>query len=218
MLAHRGVVQQFRGDLDVVAWSYYFLFSDRDRIAIVLIAQTLIFAAVAVVCTLLLFLHVFNVAIIAVGIAAIDGALFCVMYVWGVPLDASVAFICLAMAIGMSIDYVVHISHAFEHHAGSPRERAQAAVCGIGASVLKGGTSTFLGISILGAATSELFRTFFKMLVSTVFLGLFTGLAFYPAVAVWVGRFIPHKSGVEASAGPSGGGARATHDESTSSR
>jgi hypothetical protein len=41
-----------------------------------------------VVGTLVLFLHVLNVAVIAVGIAAIDGALFCVMYVWGVPLDA----------------------------------------------------------------------------------------------------------------------------------
>ena len=41
--------------------------------------------------------------------AAIDGGLFCVMYVWGVPLD-SVAFICLAMAIGMSVDYVVRAS------------------------------------------------------------------------------------------------------------
>ena len=153
--------------------------------------------------TLLLFLHAVNVAVIAVGIAAIDGGLFCVMYAWGVPLD-SVAFICLAMAIGMSVDYVVHLSHAFEHHAGMPRERAQAAVCGIGASVLKGGTSTFLGIVVLGAATSEVFRTFFKMLVSTVFLGLLTGLAFYPAAAVWVGRFnpaTPHKSRVEASAG-----------------
>ena len=154
MLAHRGAVEQSRGDLDVVAWSYYFLFSDRDRIATVLVAETLAFAAVAVVGTLLLFLHAVNVAVIAVGIAAIDGALFCVMFVWGVPLDA-VAFICLAMAIGMSVDYVVHLSHAFEHHAGSPRERAQAAVCGIGASVLKGGTSTFLGIVVLGAATSE---------------------------------------------------------------
>ena len=75
-------------------------------------------------------------------------------------------------------------------------------MCGIGASVLKGGTSTFLGIAVLGAAASEIFRTFFKMLIATVLLGLLTGLAFYPAVAVWVGRFIPHKSGGEALAGP----------------
>jgi hypothetical protein len=39
------------------------------------------------------------------------------------------------------------------------------------------------------------------MLIATVLLGLLTGLAFYPAVAVWVGRFIPHKSGGEALAG-----------------
>ena len=33
----------------VVAWSYYFIFSDRDRIATILVAETLVFAAVAVV-------------------------------------------------------------------------------------------------------------------------------------------------------------------------
>lgn len=54
------------------------------------------------------------------------------------------------------------------------------------------------------------------MLISTVFLGLLTGLAFYPAVAVWVGRLIPHKSGVEASASPQAPGAT-TQEESTSS-
>ena len=54
------------------------------------------------------------------------------------------------------------------------------------------------------------------MLISTVFLGLLTGLAFYPAVVVWVGRFIPHKSGVEASAGPRAVAPEATQ-ESTSS-
>tara|TARA_B100000795_G_scaffold22914_1_gene15333 strand:- start:242 stop:412 length:171 start_codon:yes stop_codon:yes gene_type:complete len=55
------------------------------------------------------------------------------------------------------------------------------------------------------------------MLISTVFLGLLTGLAFYPAVAVWVGRFIPYKGGVEASAGPQAAAPGDTHDESTSS-
>ena len=38
-----------------------------------LVAETLAFAAVAVVGTLLLFLHALNVAVIALGIAAIDG-------------------------------------------------------------------------------------------------------------------------------------------------
>ena len=42
------------------------------------------------------------------------------------------------------------------------------------------------------------------MLIATVLLGLLTGLAFYPAVAVWVGRFIPHKSGGEVLAGSGG--------------
>ena len=51
------------------------------------------------------------------------------------------------------------------------------------------------------------------MLISTVFLGLLTGLAFYPAVAVWVGRLIPHESGVEASAGPQAAAPGATTQE-----
>ena len=33
------------------------------------------------------------------------------MYVWDVPIDAA-SFVCLAMAIGLSVDYVVHLSHA----------------------------------------------------------------------------------------------------------
>ena len=41
-----------------------------------------------------------------------------------------------------------------------------------------------------------------RLLSLAVLLGLLTGLAFYPAVAVWVGRFIPRKSGGEALAGP----------------
>lgn len=47
----------------------------------------------------------------------------------------------------------------------------------------------------------EVFRIFFKMLVATVFLGLLTGLAFFPAAVTLVGRWIPpKKNGAEESA------------------
>jgi len=33
------------------------------------------------------------------------------MYLWAIPIDAA-SFVCIAMAIGMSVDYIVHLSHA----------------------------------------------------------------------------------------------------------
>jgi len=186
-------VAEEKAGLNVEIYSYFFVFSDRDDMITELIFGTLAYAAAAVLGALLLFLHVFTVLLIGVGIAAVDGGLFCVMWLWNVPLDVS-AFICLAISIGLAVDYVVHVAHAFEHSSGDARERAQEGLREIGGSVFKGGMSTFLGIVLLSAAPSEVFRIFFKMLFSTVVLALFIGLALFPALASLFGSIIPAKT------------------------
>lgn len=180
-------------ELGAVLYSYFFIFSERDAIVLSLISSTLLSAAGAVLAVLLLFLHAGTVALIAVGIAGVDGGLFIMMMLWDVPIDIG-SFICLAIAVGLSVDYVVHVAHAFEHAHGSGAERAVAALEEIGGSVFKGGASTFLGIVLLAGSESEVFRIFFKMLVTTVALGLLTGLVFFPAAASLVGRWIPPKA------------------------
>ena len=78
-------------------------------------------------------------------------------------MDAA-SFICLAMAIGLSVDYVVHLSHAVaseeEEESGSENPRSTAeciakALDKVGVSIFKGGLSTFLGICLLAFSLSE---------------------------------------------------------------
>ena len=106
-----------------------------------LVLETLAFAAAAVLGTLVFFLHPLSVAVIALAIASIDGGIFLLMYLWAVPLDA-VAFICLAMSIGLSVDYVVHVAHAFEHEEGTPEQRIKAALHGATHACAKGAPYT----------------------------------------------------------------------------
>lgn len=177
---------------DVLIFSPFYMFHERDGKMTTLLTKTLLFAALAVLGTLMFFLHPVSVLIIAFSIASIDGALFVVMYMWGIAIDV-VAFLVLAMSIGLSVDYVVHVAHAFEHENGTPSVRLQNALSGIGMSVAKGGVSTFVGISALAFAPSPIYRTFFKLIFSTVILGLFAGLVFFPACTILIGHRISPK-------------------------
>ena len=131
-------------------------------------------------------LRVRTVVGICVCIGTIDASLFGLMAVWDIPIDVA-SFICLVTAIGLSVDYVVHLAHAFEHaeHAphgsGAGLQRVSAMFEDIGASVVKGGTSTFLGIVVLAFTKSAVFRLFFKMLFGIVVLGMFGGIVVFPA-------------------------------------
>lgn len=127
------------------------------------------------------------------ALAAVDGGLFCVMAWWRAPLD-SVAFIGLAMAVGLSVDYLCHAAHAFEcAEGGSARERAAAALVGIGPSVGKAALSTLLGVCALSLARAHHFRVFFALLFSMVGFGLVGALVFFPAAASLLGGRVPRR-------------------------
>ena len=59
---------------------------------------------------------------------------------------------------------------------GSRREKAVEAIATIGPAVFNGGMTTFLALVLLGASTSHVFVTFFKVFLLTVLFGLFHGL------------------------------------------
>jgi len=192
-------------------WSGQFPSADRDAIMTNMIIQNLTYAAIGVTGVLFLLCHPGLVILIFFSIVMIDVDLLGLMAAWGVVLDIS-AFIVLAMAIGLSVDYVVHIGHAYMRqfkkrkiqssdntdplvaddetahitYTGTTRERdyqrLKTAFKEIGTSVLNGGLTTFLGISLLALAHSPGFRTFFRILFGTVTFGLVHGLLFAPAV------------------------------------
>jgi Niemann-Pick C1 protein len=126
-------------------------------------------------------LVVFTVAMIEIDVIGI-------MYLWGINLNA-VSTVNLVMAIGISVEFCVHIAHSFMLNHGTRAERARAALTKMGASVFKGITLTkFVGVVVLAFASSEIFRVYyFRMFFSIVILGALHGLMFFPALLSIVG-------------------------------
>lgn len=99
------------------------------------------------------------------------------------------------MAVGLSVDYCVHIAHAFNdaHHsvaaeAGSPssaKNSATYALTTMGSAIFKGGFTTILGVLVIAFASSVAFRTFFTMISCTVALGMLHGMALLPVLLAY---------------------------------
>ena len=86
----------------------------------------------------------------------------------------------MLMSVGLSVDYCVHIAHAFVHaeEQDDSKGRLQEALASLGPAVLKGGVTTLLGVMLLSFASSTVFRMFFKLLFLTVVFGLLYGIVF----------------------------------------
>ena len=118
--------------------------------------ENLLLAGVGVFCATLLFVHPLLALFIFSVVVLIDVDLFGLMVIWDMKVDVT-AFICVAMALGLSVDYVVHISASFAHQKGpiTLPERLMRTYAEMGASVFNGGFSTLLGILLLSAARSQ---------------------------------------------------------------
>jgi Niemann-Pick C1 protein len=74
----------------------------------------------------------------------------------------------LVMAVGIAVDYSLHILHTFQHTSGKSRqERVNGAVLEIGVAVLLGVLSTLLGVIVLAGTQSNVIRVFFQLLMGT---------------------------------------------------
>ncbi|CAM9449553.1 unnamed protein product, partial [Phaeothamnion confervicola] len=118
-----------------------------------------------------------------------------IVWLWGTAAAAAggshyavsinaVSAVNLVMAVGLAVEFCLHIAVAFRDAPGTRRERARAAMRARGASVLTGITLTKLvGVSVLAVAPSQLFRLYyFRMYCALVAAGAFNGLAVLPLV------------------------------------
>ncbi|KAA0166242.1 hypothetical protein FNF31_01468 [Cafeteria roenbergensis] len=156
-------------------------------------------AAIAIV-TLVLLPHLAAVLVVVVAVASIDVMLLGSMPLFGIKLN-TVSGINLLLSIGLSVDAVAHVTHAFLHADGplraastmvkrpfmedttppscwgliggaERRRRAVAAVLTMARPVFQGTGSSMLGLVTLAFSTSSIFRTFFTILFTTMVLSL----------------------------------------------
>ncbi|XP_011688297.1 PREDICTED: uncharacterized protein LOC105450244 [Wasmannia auropunctata] len=114
------------------------------------------------------------------------------MYFWGQTINI-VSCIGLQLAIGLSVDYAAHIAHAFlnaesrEDDDNARRTRALIAVRHIGAAVIHGASTTFIGILMTSYSKSFVFISFFRIFIMVILFGLWNGLILLPVVLSSIG-------------------------------
>ncbi|KAJ9463257.1 Niemann-Pick type C-related protein 1 [Diplonema papillatum] len=175
-------------------WSFAFVFFEGFKVIVTEITRNVLIAGLCVLLLVTVLLaNIFMGLIVAVIIGAIDTCMLGYMPWLGVELN-SVSVICIMIAIGIAVDYSVHIAHAFllvsasdQEFASSRAQRAAYALWKMGPAVFNGGFSTFLAILPLALAKSYVFTVFFRMFSVIIVSGQFFGVLVLPMFLSLVG-------------------------------
>mmetsp|Transcript_4040 Transcript_4040/g.13555 ORF Transcript_4040/g.13555 Transcript_4040/m.13555 type:complete len:204 (+) Transcript_4040:3-614(+) len=185
-----------RGDSFVFTEPY--VYNETDTVIWPFIIQTLGVALLAIFFIMALIAPPDVAFWVVFCVFLIDVDLLGWMYILDIRANA-VSFVNLVMAVGLSVDYSVHVALTVEEHYAQLKRRHEAGtgpaptmheavvetLAGIGVSVIKGAWTTFLGILVIAFTSSVAFRTFFRMLSGTVLLGVIHGLTILPVLLKW---------------------------------
>ena len=103
------------------------------------------------------------------------------LHFWDITIDI-ISCINIVLAIGLCVDYSVHIGLSYMVAKGSRRDKAVMAVTAIGPAVFNSGVTTFLALVLCSLSSGQVFITFFKVFCLTVVFGLFHGLVLFPVL------------------------------------
>merc|ERR1719412_377566 len=113
-------------------------------------------AAVFVI-TLLLLAHPLTATLVFICVVITIVDILGCMRLWGLAID-SVSVIQLVIAVGLCVDYAAHVGHNFMLHGGLRSQRVITTLGDVGAAVICGAVSTFLGVMLLSMSKSYVFR------------------------------------------------------------
>lgn len=115
--------------------------------------------------------------------------MICLMYVdllgvmqWANIHINAVSYITVVMAIGLLVDFIMHVLLKYYESPGNRHEKTVELLKTMGSSILEGGISTLLGTMPLAFSTSTIFFTIFIAFVGIVTLGLAHGLVLLPVI------------------------------------
>jgi len=96
----------------------------------------------------------------------------------------AISVVNLVMAIGISVEFCIHITVAFMAARGTQDERVTLALTNVGSSVFSGIFLTkFFGVLVLAFSTSQLFQVYyFRMYMAICILGGLHGLMLLPVL------------------------------------
>ncbi|CAM9128130.1 unnamed protein product [Ectocarpus sp. 8 AP-2014] len=190
----RQVVDQSALDPAPFAYSEVFVSSEQFVVIYGELMSSFGLALAAVFALSLLVLgKVAVVVLVCVTLAIVDAELLGFVYHYGLDVN-SITVIQLIMAVGLVVDYMVHLVHYFLHQARAaeratrqdpraPKDTRIADALGeIGPSLLMGAGTTFLGIMPLVFAHNVIFRVFFKMFLLIISFGFYHGVVFVPVM------------------------------------
>jgi len=104
-----------------------------------------------------------------------------------------ISYIALVIAIGLMVDYIVHILiRYYESTYVHPIDRVKDTLATMGASILTGGLSTFLGFCPMLFSKSEIFIIVANTIISMVVISLLHGLILLPVVLSYIGPTETH--------------------------
>ncbi|XP_077999755.1 NPC intracellular cholesterol transporter 1-like [Glandiceps talaboti] len=150
---------------------------------------TIALIAIFVVSFLLLGFDILSTICIVLTITMIVIDTMGCMYLWNIDLNA-VSLVNLVMAVGMSVEFISHITRYFAQCTSTSRvARAEKSVANVGSSILSGVAFTNLaGIIPLAFAKSQLFEIFyFRMFLLITLIGCAHGLMFQPILLIYLG-------------------------------
>eukprot|EP00903_Cladosiphon_okamuranus_P010290 g9741.t1 len=178
----REVVAQSTLDPPPMAFSRFFIFAEQFLVIYDELILNFVLALFAVAVLSIFMLGNLKItALVCFTVVIVDVELLGFVHHWGLDVNSLTA-IELIMAVGLVVDYMVHIVHYFLHQDPSTAKDTRIAegLGEIGPSVVVGAATTFTGIMPMAFARNHVFRVFFKMFVIIIGFGFFHGICFIP--------------------------------------
>lgn len=140
--------------------------------------------------------HPLMVCIVMVTLVSILTGVFGFMYIWDLTLS-SITMIHLVMSVGFSVDFSVHVCHAFlAVRSETQTDILQKAFDKAGGPIFNAAFSSLLGISMLSLSQSYIFQSFGKVMFLVIGFGLVHAALFLPLVlSIIFSRFSNRNNG-----------------------